>query len=38
MAVTVTTNKKDELALVGLYTKGIPIKGDSRFRSFKPYL
>lgn len=38
MAVTLATNKKDELALVKLYSKGIEIKGDKRFRSFKPYL
>ena len=38
MAVTLATNKKDVLALVKLYSKGIEIKGDSRYRSFKPYL
>ncbi len=38
MTVVAASNKDDELGLVKLYTKGVPVKGDSRFKSYKPYL
>lgn len=38
MTVVAASNKDDELGLVKLYTNGIPVKGDNRFKSYKPYL